>query len=104
MHVRKRMYKHLELYPHTSKFKRGVDKVAYLFGIVLPLFTIPQLYKIWVLKNAAGVSLTSWAVFSVGAIFWIFYGIVHKEMPIIISQILWFVLQLAIVIGILMYG
>jgi uncharacterized protein with PQ loop repeat len=83
--------------------KRVVDAFAYFFGIITPLFSIPQLYEIWHYKTAESVSLASWGAFTIASVFWVFYGLVHKEKPIIISQILWFVLQLFIVIGILMY-
>ncbi len=88
---------------HASKNLRIADAWAYFFGIITPLFSIPQLYEIWNSKDATGVSLFSWSAFTVASIFWIYYGILHKARPIIISQSLWFILQLCIVIGILLY-
>jgi uncharacterized protein with PQ loop repeat len=101
--IRRRIYEKLEAYPSNKKIARLVDEGGYIFGIAGPLFSIPQLYAIWSTQNADGVSLFSWSAFTLGALFWIFYGIMHKEKPIIISQILWFFLQLGIVIGIILY-
>ncbi len=102
--LRKRLYGRLEAYPHPNKLKRRVDDLAYIFGIAIPLFTIPQLYEIWSHHNAGNNSLITWGAFSISSLFWLFYGILHKVKPVIISQSLWFILQLLIVIGILLYN
>lgn len=102
--IRKRVYQKLESYPSNKTFIRLIDEGAYVFGIAGPLFSIPQLYEIWSTQNAQGVSLFSWSSFTIASFFWIIYGITHKEKPIIISQILWFVLQGLIVVGILLYS
>ena len=101
--LRKRIFRNLEQYPHSDRLKRLVDEAAYVVGIVTPLFSIPQLYEIWHNHSAVGVSLSTWTVFTLSSVFWLFYGILHGERPIIISQILWFFLQLAIVVGIVIY-
>jgi uncharacterized protein with PQ loop repeat len=103
IHLRKRLFKKLEEYPHPDQTIRKIDELAYVFGIAGPLFSIPQLYAIWSTHDAKGVSLISWSAFTVGSLFWLFYGLTHKEKPIIISQSLWFILQLIIVIGIILY-
>lgn len=66
--------------------------------------TIPQLTKIWVEKNASGVSAVSWGAYLVTAIFWLLYGILHKEKPIIFTYSAWIVLEILIVIGTITYG
>ena len=103
-HVRKRIYQKHEPYPHPVKWKRFIDRVIYLVGLVGPIMTIPQLTKIWIEKNASGVSAVSWAAYMLVAIFWIIYGIAHKEKPIILFSSVWIVLEFFIVLGTLMYG
>lgn len=103
-HIRKRIHHKYEEYPHPHKFKRFIDRAIYVVGIVGPLMTIPQIVKIWVYQNASGVSLASWIAFSITSSFWLMYGIVHKEKPIIITYALWVLLKISIVIGILLYG
>lgn len=103
-HKRKRIYQKLEPYPHPDKLKRVIDKCIYivtLFGLVM---TIPQLTKIWLGKNAEGVSVISWTAYLFSAGFWMAYGVVHKEKPIIFSNLAWIILELFIIIGIVMYG
>ena len=103
-HRRKRIHKKHEPYPHPNKWKRFMDRAIYIVGIFGPIMTLPQLTKIWVEKNASGVSLISWTAFLLYAIFWLIYGIMHREKPIIFAYILWVTLQAIVVIGIIIYG
>ena len=101
---RKRIHLQHEQYPHPNKWKRLLDRMIYGVAIFGPVMTIPQLTKIWIEKNAAGVSALSWAAYLVAAIFWLIYGFAHKDKPIILTNILWIILHTLIVIGTLMYG
>lgn len=103
-HKRKRIYVKHEPYPHPDKWKRVMDKLIYIVGIFGPIMTIPQLTIIWIEKNAGGVSLISWSSYLVIAVFWITYGIMHKEKPIIFANCLWILLEIFIIIGVLLYG
>ena len=103
-HKRKRIHFKLEKYPSPEKLKGLLDKSIYAVALFGPIMTFPQIYKIWIEKNAAGVSAISWAAYLIGTFFWLFYGIVHKEKPIIFTNIIWGLLQLSIVIGTLIYG
>ena len=69
-----------------------------------PIVTIPQLIEIWLNKNASGVSVISWIAYLVGAMFWLFYGLVHREKPIIFTYGVWIVIDILIVIGTIIYS
>ncbi len=101
--IRKRVHVRHEPYPHPDRRKRIVDALVYVAGILGPLMAIPQLMDIFIGKNVAGLSLLTWSLWAFLNIFWILYGILHKERPIIITYIMWLVVNLAIVIGILLY-
>jgi len=103
-HKRKRIYQKHEPYPHPSKLKRFIDKSIYVIAVFGMVMTIPQITKIWVEKNAAGVSAISWGAYMVGATFWLTYGIVHKEKPIIFTNSIWIFLEILVVVGTLIYG
>ncbi|MFC1723194.1 SemiSWEET family sugar transporter [Nanoarchaeota archaeon] len=98
-HVKKRH----EPYPHPEPVKRVVDKLVYLFAFLGPIMTLPQVWKIWSLKTAAGVSLLSWSWYLIAGGFWLAYGIMHKDKPIIITNVLYIILEIFIVIGIVVY-
>ena len=102
--IRKRVFEKKEKYPSSSKLKRYMDKAIFVMGALGPIMTIPQLFEIWVRKNASGVSAVSWGSYFIIAIFWLAYGIIHKEKPIIFTYILWIIFDALIVAGALMYG
>ena len=103
-HRRKRIHQKHEPYPHPNKWKRLMDKVIYVVVIVGVLMNIPQVAKIWIGQNATGVSVISWGAFFIISIFWLIYGIMHKEKPIILSSIGVMFFQALVVIGTLIYG
>lgn len=81
-----------------------MDNSVYLVGLFGPLMTLPQILNIWVEKNAEGVSGLTWGGYLLGAFFWLAYGVMHKEKPIIFTYVVWAVLYSIIVVGILLYG
>ena len=103
-HKRKRVYSNLEPYPHPNKMKRIIDNCVYLVTVFWLVMTIPQITSIWIEKNAAGVSAVSWIGYLLSAGFWLAYGFVHKERPIILSSIAWIILEFFVVIGAFIYG
>ena len=105
-HINKRKRIHLkkEKYPHPNKWVRWLDNFLLVIAVLGPLVTLPQIIRIFLYKNADGLSIITWGFFALGSIPWVAYGIVHKEKPIVVSYSLWFILYLATVIGILVYG
>ena len=103
-HKRKRIYRKHEPYPHPHKWKRFMDKAIYVIGILGPILTIPQIANIWIDKNATGVSIISSSPYLLTAIFWLIYGIMHKEKPIIFTFSIWIIFDILIVVGILIHG
>jgi len=102
-HTRKRIHVHHEKFPHPDKFKHFMDKAIYFVGIFGPIMTIPQIYKIFHEKSAAGISVISWIAYLITAIFWFSYGVLHKEKPIIFTYVIWIFLDILIIIGSIMY-
>ncbi|MFH1586011.1 MAG: SemiSWEET family transporter [archaeon] len=102
-HVRKRIHEKHEPYPHPNKWKRLMDKIIYPVAFAGPIMTLPQVYNIWIKKNASGVSIISWSSYLLFSMLWLTYGLMHKEKPIIYSSILWVILELLLVAGLLIY-
>ena len=103
-HRRKRIYINHEPYPHPNKWKRLMDKLIYIVGIIGPIMTIPQILKIWIDKNAAGISVITWFTYTIISIFWLIYGMMHKEKPIIFTSFLLFIFDAFVVVGAIMFG
>ena len=101
---RKRIYQKYEEYPHPNKFKRVVDKLIYVMGVVVPIFTIPQAAQIWLNKTAEGVSSITWITYLINTIIWMVYGIIHKEKPVIFTFSFMTIINIVIVIGIIVFA
>jgi uncharacterized protein with PQ loop repeat len=80
-----------------------IDSLAYFSGIVSPFMIIPQLYGIWINKNAAGVSAFSFASLALFNFIFIIYGIVNRNKLIAINNSIWCILQILIAIGVILY-
>lgn len=80
-----------------------LDKLTFVVGVVGPFTVLPQIYSIFSTHSAAGVSLATWLLIFIVTFPWILYGMAHKEKSIIVSFILWEVMNLAVVIGVLLY-
>lgn len=81
-----------------------LDKATVIAGVIGPLMTLPQIWEIYYLHNAAGVSAASWAAFGILDIPFILYGIAHKDQPIVSTYILWLIANFAVAIGAIVYG
>ena len=104
LHIRKRMYKNLERYPHSSVVKRALDSLMYLVAVITPLVLLPQVFQLFVYKSAAGLSITTWFLLGCINVLWVFYGLVHKEVPILIANLLVGILNFVVVYGIILYS
>lgn len=102
-HIRKRIYKNLEEFPHPNKGVRLLDKGIYVVGAIMPLATIPQIYKIFNNHDASNISIISWFTYFIFSIIWLVYGVVHKEIPLIFTNILWVIMNGLVLLGILIY-
>lgn len=87
----------------TTSAQRNMDTLIYVMTPITVLIFVPQLLKIYSEKNASGLSLISWVGMLIGSAFWLLYGVVHKEKPMIVVNIAIGIIQLLIVVGILIY-
>ena len=58
---------------------------AIVMGIVMSFGYYPQLFKILKNKSVKDISLASYIIWSLGTLTWIIYGVVVKDMIIVIS-------------------
>jgi uncharacterized protein with PQ loop repeat len=104
LNKRKRVHKKLQKYPHPRRWIRLLDRILLVVAIVGPMAMIPQLWQIYFYRDATGVSVFSFLMFAIFNVFWIGYGMAHKERPILLTYFLWFTMNLAVAIGALIYG
>lgn len=104
LHVRKRATERLEPYPSREGLKALLDRVMPVAALVGPVAMLPQLFQIFETRDVSGLSLTMWLIWTVLTVLWIFYGIVHKEVPIVLAQSLYLVLHAVIIFSIIIFG
>lgn len=76
----------------------------YVVAIGGPLSVLPQIIQTFETKDVSGLSLSTWALWQALTVVWLVYGIIHKEMPIVISQTIYLVFNGIIIASILVYG
>lgn len=66
--------------------------VVQILGLVAGTCTtisfLPQVIKTWKERSAKGLSLVMFSVFCFGVLLWLIYGIVIKDLPIILSNLI----------------
>lgn len=103
-HVRKRVHKKLESFPSETVLKRYVDKLMFAIAVLGPVVTLPQLFQILETKDVKGLSFFTWSMWSFFSLVWLVYGMLHKDLPLIVSQALYLAINTAIVFAILAYA
>lgn len=78
-----------------SDITEKIGFIACLFSI-LPF--IPQIIKIYRSGNAQGISLLTYILLCLGAILWEIYGILIHSIPVIVSNVISFSLEITIII------
>jgi len=91
--------------PTDSTLEKATARLIYFVAILGPFSAAPQIYEIWVTdKSAAGVSFMTWTLFLVMSIIWFTYGAVRRDRPIMISNGLWCIMELIIMLGAARFG
>jgi uncharacterized protein with PQ loop repeat len=98
--ARARIFSRLEPFPSADTFKRFLDYLMYGVGIIQPIALVPQVISIYYYGQTSGVSLSTWFLLGFFNALWALYGYVHREMPILISNVLMTALDLIIVFGV----
>jgi uncharacterized protein with PQ loop repeat len=102
-HKRKRAKSKKDPFPHPSRGRRFLDTAVIWLGIGNIIATLPQVIEIFANKDASGVSSISWGYYTFFYIILTFYGVVHKEKPLIITYAGGTVLFAVIFAGSLLY-
>jgi uncharacterized protein with PQ loop repeat len=78
-------------------------RLTLVAAVVQPLMTVPQVVQLYTTHDASGLSLATWLGYAIIGLVFMAYGIKYRLVPIATTQVIWFVLQISIVIGILMW-
>lgn len=87
----------------THKELKELNRLIMFTAIIEPLTTLPQIIKVFVNKDASGVSALTWGLYVLFEAIWVFYGLAIKNRPIVITNTLWILMDSAVVVGTLLH-
>lgn len=82
----------------------GLERILRGLSVFTMVMTAPQVATIWVGRDARNVSLLSWAAYLLSACLWFVYGMRKRDKTIYLACVGWILLDVAIVVGVLVYG
>jgi MtN3 and saliva related transmembrane protein len=82
----------------------AADAIGYVAATLTTIAFVPQAWKTWKTKSAAGVSLRMYAIFTLGVALWLAYGVMIGAWPVIVANVVTLVLALFILVMRLKFG
>jgi len=92
-----------EPFERISVLKTALDVLMYPVAIMAPLALVPQVWQIYATHDASSLSMPTWAILVFFNMLWIFYGCVHRDKPIIITNIMFGFFNFLVVLGVILY-
>lgn len=90
-----------------DKNKNGVDDrldlITNICAVLLPFTTIDQLYIVYIKKQTEGVSSFTWLMYGILTIPLLIYSIKRKDLPMILLNGLWVIVDFAVWFGVVIY-
>lgn len=74
-----------------------IDLIGILAGSLTTVSLVPQAWKIWKTRSADDISLGMFALFGVGVVLWMTYGVLIHAFPIILANGVTLVLTMVII-------
>jgi MtN3 and saliva related transmembrane protein len=83
-------------------------KIAFIIGMLAAILStisfLPQVLQAFKTKHTKDISLYTFLILSVGILLWLIYGIMIREIPVILANSATLILSLAILIMKIKYG
>ncbi len=88
---------------HIATIKEGIDLLIYPVAIGAPLALVPQVLQLYKTQDVSSFALSTWLILALLNLVWLLYGAIHREPPIIVTNLLLATLNFAVVFGILLF-
>ena len=89
---------------HASLSETVFSRVLGGMSIFTLLMTVPQVWTIWIDRQAAGVSVISWSAYLLSAILWFVYGLQKGDKNIYLPCVGWVGLDAAVIVGAIIHA
>jgi len=73
-----------------------ITLVGSISAVLTTAAFVPQVLRVWRLRDAKDISLPTFAIFSVGLVGWVSYGTLVASIPVVVANALTLVLALVI--------
>lgn len=80
------------------------DIIGACAGALTTIAFLPQVLQVIRTKSTHDISLAMYSVFTLGIVFWLVYGFMLGAWPIIVANVVTFVLALIVLVMKLKYG
>lgn len=80
-----------------------IDVIGLFAGICVTISVIPQIIKVWKTKKVKQISLLTFGVLTFGIAIWVVYGILKKDLPVIVTNSVSLFLNLIMVYFLIYY-
>ena len=77
--------------------------IGFFAGFCTTIAFLPQAIKTWKTKSTKDISLLMFLIFITGVFFWLIYGILINELPLIVANAITLVLALSILVAKIKY-
>ena len=64
-----------------------ITVIGLLAGTLTTIAFLPQVIKTWKTKSTRDVSLEMFAIFCSGVLLWIIYGVLIKDLPLVLANV-----------------
>ncbi len=78
--------------------------IGIIAGIITTSALVPQALKIYKTKSARDISLTMFIFLAIGITLWLIYGVLIKEIPVILANFVSLILIFSIIFMKIRYG
>lgn len=90
---------------HTSqKHKVMLSYIMFSVAILAPLSNYPQINKLFTLQITEGLSVETWIMYLLFAVIQLMYAVSNSIKPLIVSNVLWIIIELIMIYGILLFS
>lgn len=88
----------------SDKERKELLEAAMVIAVIQPLTVLPQILHIFNERSAQDVSLLTWALLLVFNSLNLIYATIYRVKPMIINNVVWVIIDAAVVIGVTLYG
>lgn len=84
--------------------KHAFDLLIYPVAVAAPLALLPQVIQVYKTQDTGSLALPTWLVLGTLNLVWLIYGFVHRDKPIMLTNIMLACMNFAVVFGIYLYN